>query len=174
MIGIRRNHLVQTIGIAATVAYAAFVLWLYVTQPRTIEELKTAAAVQTNVYEVDAARFDLGMRAFRRQQYRIAIDHFTRADAAARDPKTLFLIASSHYALGRGRLYDDDTEFQAALASVDRCLEVAPNNSSTIDAPDLALDYRSAERLRERLRQGLEVTPGDLNPFSGSDRETTP
>jgi tetratricopeptide (TPR) repeat protein len=158
-------RVVQAIGIVATSVYAAFVVWLYVAQPRTIDELKTAAAVQANVYTVDAARFDLGMLAFREGRYRIASDHFTAADPAARDPKTQFLIAHAHYLLGRGRLYDDDAEFQAALAAVDRCLAAAPNNSYTIDEPGLALEFRSAERLRERLREGLEVTPGDFNPL---------
>ena len=157
---------IQSIGIVVTSAYAVFVVWLYVAQPRTIEELKTAAAVQTNVYTVDAARFDLAMKAFREGHYRIAAGHFAAADPASRDPKTQFLIASSHYALGRGRVYDDDAEFQLALAAVDRCLAAAPNNSYTMaDEPGLALEFRSAERLRERLREGLEVTPGDFNPL---------
>jgi tetratricopeptide (TPR) repeat protein len=164
----KRAKVVQAAGIAVTVLYAAFVVWLYVAQPRSIEELKTAAAVQTNVYSVDPAQFDLAVTAFRERQYRIAIDHFLLADPAARDPKTQFLVAYAHYALGRGRLYDDDEEFKAALAAVDRCLEAAPGHAYTIDEPALGLDYTSAERLRERLRAGLEVTPGDFNPFGGS------
>ena len=159
-------RVVQAAGIVVTSAYAVFVVWLYVAQPRTIDELKTAAAVQANVYTVDAVRFDLGMRAFREGEYRIATDHLAAADPASRDPKTQFLIAYSHYALGHGRLYDDDKEFEAGLAAVERCLAAAPNNSYTMaDEPGLALDYRSAERLRERLREGLEVTPGDMNPL---------
>jgi hypothetical protein len=148
-----------------TILYAIFVAWLYVAQPRSIAELKTAAAVQANVYEVDRAQFDEAMRAFRERQYRIAIDHFLRADPANRDPKTQFLIAYSHYALGRGTVYDDDAEFKAALEAVDRCLAVAPNNAYTIDEPALGLDYTSADRLRQRVKAGLEVTPGDFNPF---------
>jgi hypothetical protein len=163
---------VQSVGIALTLAYAAFVLWLYVTQPRTVEELTTAAAVQANVYAVDAVQFDLALRAFRERQYRIALDRFARADPAARDPKTQFLIAYSHYALGKGRVYDDDTEFQAGLTAVDRCIEVAPDHAYTVDEP--GLDFTSADRLRERLRQGLEVTPGDLNPFSDDREERAP
>jgi tetratricopeptide (TPR) repeat protein len=148
-----------------TILYGAFIVWIYVAQPRSIEELKTAAAVQADVYQVDRVRFDEAVRAFREGQYQIAIDHFLRADPATRDPKTQFLIAYSHYALGRGRLYDDDEQFKAALAAVDRCLEIAPNNTYTIDDPTLTLDYTSADRLRQRIREGLEVTPGDINPF---------
>jgi tetratricopeptide (TPR) repeat protein len=166
------TRVVQSVGIAATVAYAAFVVWLYVTQPRSIEELKNAAAVQTNVYAVDAAQFDLGLKAFREKQYRIAVDRFRRADPAAADPRTQFLIAYSHYALGRGTVYDDDGEFKEALAAVDRALEVAPNHTYTSDEP--GLDFSSAERLRERLRAGLEVTPGDFNPFRSEPTERAP
>jgi tetratricopeptide (TPR) repeat protein len=154
-----------------TILYGVFVVWIYVTQPRSIEELKTSAAVQADVYQVDRVRFDEAMRAFREGQYQIAIDHFQRADPATRDPKTQFLIAYSHYAIGRGRLYDDDERFKSALLAVDRCLEVATNNSYTIDDPTLTLDYTSADRLRQRIREGLEITPEDINPFK---REGTP
>jgi len=169
-----RASIVQSVGVALTLAYAAFVVWLYVAQPRSIEELKTAAAVQTNTYAVDAAQFDLAMKAFRDRQYRIAIDHFLLADPAARDPKTQFLVAYAHYAIGHGRIYDDDAEFKAALAAVDRCLEATPDHAYTVDEPGLGLDYTSAERLRERLRAGLEVTPGDFNPFGGESTEKAP
>lgn len=157
---------IQSLGIGATLVYGAFIVWLYVAQPRTIAELKTSAAVQTNVYEVDRTQFDLGVKAFREGDFRIAIDRFVRADPAAEDPKTLFLIASAHYALGAGSIYDDDTEFQAALAAVDRCLEIAPNNTYTLDDATITVAYPSAEKLRERLRDGLQVTPGDFNPFA--------
>jgi hypothetical protein len=157
---------VQSLGIGATLLYGAFVVWLYATQPRSIAELQTAAAVQANVYAVDPVQFDEAMRAFRQQQYQIAADHFTRADPAQHDPKTQFLIAYSHYAIGHGTLYDDDKEFRVALEAIDRCLAVAPNNTYTIDEPGLTLDFTSADRLRQRLKEGLEVTPGDLNPFN--------
>lgn len=165
---------IQSVGIAATAVYAIFVVWLYVAQPRTIAELQTAAAVQVNVYQVDPIQFDLAMQAFRDKQHAIAVDRFRRADPAARDAKTQFLIATSHYEMGKGTLYDDDEQFRAALAAVDRALEVAPNNTFTLDDPSLQLDFTSAERLRERLRDGLEVTPGDFNPFSGGQTERAP
>ena len=156
---------VQIVGIVGTIAYAVAIVWLYATQPRSLAEAATAAAVQANVYEVDQTQYDLAMQAFRDKQYRIAIDRFRRADPASRDAKTQFLIAYSHYALGKGTLADDDTEFAAALAAVERAIEVAPNHTFTLDEPGLALDFTSADRLRERLRDGLEVTPGDFNPF---------
>ena len=163
---------VQSIGIALTIAYATLIVWIYVTQPRSIDELANAAAVQANVYHVDPVQYDLALTAFRSGQYRIAIDRFRRADPAAADPATQFLIASAHYALGKGRLYDDDTEFAAALTAVDRCLEIAPNHTYTSDEP--GLEFVSADRLRERLKAGLEVTPSDLNPFSTQPTERKP
>ena len=162
---------VQGVGIVVTVAYAIAIVWLYATQPRSLAEAATAAAVQTNVYEVDRAQFELAMQAFREKQYRIAIDRFRRADPALRDAKSQFLIAYSHYSIGKGTFADDDAEFSAALAAVERSLEVAPNNTFTLDEPGLALDFISAERLRERLRDGLEITPGDFNPFGRMETE---
>lgn len=159
---------IQSTGIAVTALYATVVIWLYVTQPRSIAELKTAAAVQANVYQVDKAQYDEAMRAFRERQYAIAADHFARADPASRDPKTQFLVAYAHYAAGHHALYDDDKEFKAGLDAVDRCLAAAPNNAYTIDEPGLGLDYTSADRLRQRLKEGLEVTPGDFNPFGSA------
>jgi tetratricopeptide (TPR) repeat protein len=158
-------------GIVVTVVVSVGIVWLYATQPRSISELRTNVAVQTNLYEVDRVQFDLGRAAFREKQFRIAIERFSRADAAARDPQTQFLIAASHYELGRGRVYDDDTEFTAALAAVDRCLANAPDHTYTLVDPSLSLPYTSAERLRERLREGLTSTAGDLNPFGGGAEE---
>lgn len=165
------SRAIQCAGIVITIAFGAGVIWLYATQPRSIAELRTNAAVQTNLYEVDAVQFELAMTALREKQYRIAIERFTRADAAGRDPRTQFLIAVSHYELGKGRVYDDDTEFTAAVAAVDRCLANAPNHTFTFTDPSLSLPFTSAERLRERLREGLTSTPGDLNPFGGGDEE---
>lgn len=165
------KRLIPWVGIVVTIVGASGIVWLYATQPRSIAELRTNAAVQSNLYEIDRAQFDLGRAAFREGQYRIAIERFTRADAAARDPQTQFLIAASHYELGRGRVYDDDTEFTAALAAVDRCLANAPNHTFTIADPTLVLPFTSAERLRERLREGLTSSAGDLNPFDGGTEE---
>lgn len=162
---------IQWAGIVMTVAVSAGIVWLYATQPRSISELRTNVAVQANLYEVDRVQYDLGTKAFREKQFRIAIERFTRADAASKDPQTQFLIATSHYELGRGNIYDDDTEFTAALAAVDRCLANAPDHTFTFVDPSLALPFTSAERLRERLREGLSTTAGDLNPFGGGAEE---
>jgi len=78
------TRLVQSTGIAVTVLYGAFVVWIYATQPRSIAELQDAAAVQANVYTIDQAQFDEAIRAFRQGQYQIAVDHFERADTARR------------------------------------------------------------------------------------------
>lgn len=158
-------------GIAVTVVVGAGIVWLYATQPKSISELRTNVAVQVNLYEVDRVQYDLGQKAFREKQFRIAIERFSRADPASRDPQTQFLIAASHYELGRGTVYDDDTEFAAALAAVDRCLANAPNHTFTFSDASMTLPFTSAERLRERLREGLTATAGDLNPFGGSGEE---
>lgn len=162
---------IQWAGIVVTLVVGAGIVWLYATQPRSIAELRTNAAVQANLYEVDRTQYDLALAALRDKQYRIAIDRLRRADTAGKDPQTQFLVAVSHYELGRGRVYDDDTEFKAALEAVDRCLANAPNNTFTFTDPTLALPFTSAEKLRERLREGLTATPGDINPFGGGKEE---
>jgi hypothetical protein len=159
------SRTVQSIGIAITVIYAAFVVWIYAAQPKSVAEIGTAAAVTANVYKVDEARFSEAMRNFKLGQFAIAADHFRGADPASQDPKTQFLIAYCHYALGAGTLADDDDQFKLALAAIDRCLELAPNRAFTIDQPDLRLDYRTADQLRQRIKQGLEITPDDFNPL---------
>ncbi|MCC6743109.1 MAG: hypothetical protein IT175_04545 [Acidobacteria bacterium] len=165
------ERIIPWIGAVVTVAGCVGLVWIYATQPRSISELRTNAAVQANLYEIDRTQFDLGRAAFREGQFRIAIDRFARADAASRDPQSQFLIAASHYELGRGHVYDDDTEFAAALAAIDRCLANSPNRTFTMVDPTLNLPFTSAERLRERLREGLTSTAGDLNPFGGSGEE---
>ena len=73
-----------------------------------------------------------------------------------------------------GDYHISDIEFTAAFdidvnkvgKNLSEAIYTAPNNTYTIaDEPGLALEYRSAERLRERLRAGIEVTPGDFNPL---------
>ena len=155
---------VQTAGIIIALLYAFVIVWLYLRQPRTFEEIKTQAAVETSLYQVKQENFDEALRRFNAGQYRIATEQFEIADPARRDPTTQFYIAYSYYMLGRGNFSDDDEMFNKGLAAVDRAIAVAPNNIFEIDRADL--DIRSAAALRERLREGLEVTASDFNPLN--------
>jgi hypothetical protein len=153
----------QITGIVLTILYAAGIIWLYVRQPRTLEEIKTQAAVEANIYSVKKENFDEAIKQFNSGQYAVAIDQFKLADTAERDPATQFYIAYSYYLLGRGRFNDDDEMFKKGIAAVDRCLANAPNHIYETERGDL--EIRSAAALRERFKEGLEVTPADFNPF---------
>jgi tetratricopeptide (TPR) repeat protein len=154
----------QLTGILITVLYGISIIWLYVRQPRSFEEIKTQAAVEVNVYTVKQENFSEALRQFNAGQYGVAIDQFKLADPAERDPATQFYIAYGYYLLGRGRFNDDDEAFQKGLAAIERCLANAPNQIYEIDRPDL--EIRSAAALRERFKEGLNVTPSDFNPFN--------
>jgi hypothetical protein len=154
---------VQATGLVIALAYGASIVWLYARQPRSFEELKTQAAIEANVYRVKQENFDEAMRRFNATDYRIAIEQFELADPARNDPATQFYVAYSYYMLGRGSIYDDDEMFKKGIVAVERCLAVAPNNIFEADRTDL--EIRSASALRQRLRDGLEVTPSDFNPL---------
>jgi hypothetical protein len=153
----------QITGIILTILYGVSILWLYVRQPRTLEEIKTQAAVEVNVYSVKKENFDEAIRQFNAAQYAIAIDQFKQADSAERDPATQFYIAYSYYMLGRGRFNDDDEMFRKGLAAVELCLANAPNRIYETERTDL--EIKSAAALSERFKEGLEVTPADFNPL---------
>jgi hypothetical protein len=155
---------VQITGLVIALLYGAVIVWLYVRQPRTFEEMKTQAAVEVNVYQVKRENFDEALKQFNASEHRLAIVQFELADPAGRDPATQFYIAYSYYMLGRGALADDDEMFARGLAAADRCLAAAPNSIFEIERQDLQI--RNAAGLRERLKEGLEVTASDFNPLN--------
>jgi hypothetical protein len=153
----------QITGIMLTILYGASILWLYVRQPRSLEEIKTQAAVEANLYSVKKENFDEALKQFNAAQYAVAIEQFKLADTAERDPASQFYIAYSYYMLGRGRFSDDDEMFRKGLAAVELCLANAPNQIYESERSDLQI--RSAAALRERFKDGLAVTPADFNPL---------
>jgi tetratricopeptide (TPR) repeat protein len=150
-------------GVVIALLYGLTITWLYVRQPRSFQELKTQVAVQTNVYQIKRENFDEGLRQFNAGQYKVAIEQFEMADPAQGDATTQFYVAYSYYLLGRGNLYDDDAMFRRGLAAIDRCLAAAPNNIFEIDRADF--EIRNAATLRQRLKDGIEVSPSDFNPL---------
>ena len=158
-----RRHLIQIIGITWTLAYAAFIIWLYASAPRTFTEVATSASVVAGTYEVDQARFDAALQLFRREQYRAARDEWLRADPARRDARTQFYIAYAFYREGWGKLYNDDGLFQQGLEAVNQAISLAPNGALVVDDPELKM--RTAAELKAELEQGLEKSWQDLNPL---------
>jgi hypothetical protein len=157
-----RHRLIQSCGIAWTLAYAAFVVWLYATAPRTLTELRTEASAAVGTYAVDEARFQSARELFRREQYRAAREEWLRADPARRDARTQFYTAYAFYREGWGRLYSDDALFRQGIEAIDLAIKLSPNGALTVDDPDLRI--HSAAELKAELEQGTETTWGDLNP----------
>jgi hypothetical protein len=154
---------VQITGLVIAVLYGLSIVWLYVRQPRSFQELKTQVAIETNVYRIKQENFDEGVRQFNAGQHRVAIEQFELADPAQSDPASQFYIAYSYYRLGRGKIFDDDEMFKRGLAAIDRCIQSAPNNIYETERRDL--EIRNAAALRQRLKEGIEVSPSDFNPL---------
>jgi hypothetical protein len=153
---------IHVLGIAWTILYAAFVVWLYAIAPRTLAELRTEAGAAVGTYAADEARFRSARELFRREQYRAAREEWLRADPARRDARTQFYIAYAFYREGWGRLYSDDELFRRGVEAIDLAIKLSPDGALTVDDPDLRI--HSAAELKAELEQGAETTWGDLNP----------
>jgi tetratricopeptide (TPR) repeat protein len=164
-----RHRLIQWLGIVWTLLYAALVVWLYATAPRTLRELTTEATAAVGVYQIDQARFDAARELFQREQYAAARDEWQRADPARRDARTQFYIAYACYREGWGRVYSDDALYRQGLEAVNRAIELAPQGPLTVDDADLRL--HTAAELKTELEAGLARDWGDLNPLKVFRRE---
>jgi hypothetical protein len=158
-----QHRLIQTVGISWTILYAAFIVWIYATEPRTLREVTTSAQVAAGTYEIDQQKFDAALMLFRREQYRAARDEWARADPAQRDARTQFYIAYAFYREGWGRLFNDDALFKQGIEAVKRAIALAPDGTLMVDDPDLRM--HTAAELKAELEQGTERSLGDLNPL---------
>lgn len=156
------STLTRLLGIAASLAYAAFIAWVYASQPRTVAELAGGVASGVGAYRVDEASLAEGLRFFRNDQFEEARSAFARADPATRDPTTQFYVAYSYYRQGWGRLYNDDALFKKGLQAIDHAIAVAPGRR--IEVPDAGLRMRTADELRAELVRGLTREASDLDP----------
>ena len=158
-----KTKLIQTLGIVWTLLYAAFVVALYATAPRSIGEVATQASVVAGTYEVDRARFDAARGLFLREQYAAARDEWARADPARRDARTQFYVAYAFYRQGWGRVYNDDALFRQGVEAVTLAIRLAPGGALQVD--DAELKMHTAAELKAELEQGLQTSAGDLNPL---------
>jgi hypothetical protein len=163
---------IQILGICLTLLYGLFVAWLYVAEPKSLVELPTkaqqtidrattTAQVMTNTYEVDQTKFNEGLAAFRQDNFVLARDAFSKADAEKRDAKTQFYIAYSFYRQGWGRVSNDDTLFKQGLETINHVI-VLDNNFKSDDA---GLPLKAPVELKAELEQGLQVSADDFNPL---------
>lgn len=167
-----KEKYIQILGIALASFYGVFVIFLYVAEPRSLEEITTKAVdtvqnaatkgqVITGTYEIDQAKFNEGLAAFRQDNFVVARDAFLRADPERRDPKVQFYIAYSFYRQGWGRVTNDDVLFKQSLESLER-VTILDRDFRSDDA-DLKL--RTPAELRNELDEGLRVTADDFNPL---------
>jgi hypothetical protein len=157
-----RKKLIQITGLAVSVLYAAVIVWLFATEPRSFKEVATGAQVATGTYQVDQQKFDAALALFRRDQFRAARDEWLRADPAQSDPKTQFYIAYSFYREGWGRVYYDQALFKQGLEAVNRAIALSPG---PLTVADENLQMHTAAELKAELEQGTERTWGDINPL---------
>jgi hypothetical protein len=158
-----QSKIIQILGLGFTVAYAALIVWLYATEPRTFKDVTISADVAAGTYEINQENFNSALNLFRREQFRAAREEWQRADPAQRDARTQFYIAYSFYREGWGRVYFDQELFKQGVEAVNRAIALSSTSPLTIDDPDLHM-HTPAE-LKVELEQGLERGWSDVNPL---------
>ncbi|MBA4182859.1 MAG: hypothetical protein H0X49_02460 [Acidobacteria bacterium] len=163
---------IQALGIFLTAFYAIFIAWLYLVEPKSLEELPTKAQttienvttktqVAIGTYEVDQAKLNEGLKAFRADNFIVARDNFGKADTEKRDAKTQFYIAYSFYRQGFGKISNDDALFKQGLEQTNRVIALDKNFKSD----DANLQIKTPVELKNEFEEGLKVTVSDFNPL---------
>src|SRR6478735_11805853 len=155
--------MVRIAGLVVSLAYAAFIIWLYAAQPQTVAQVTGSMASGIGAYRVDTQAASDAMGFFYRDRFPEARAAFERADPAHRDARTQFYIAYSYYRQGWGRVYDDDDLFRQGIEAVDRAIALAPDHRLIVDDPDLGM--HSAEELKAELERGVTRDASDFNPL---------
>jgi pimeloyl-ACP methyl ester carboxylesterase len=158
-----REALLPAAGLVVTLAYGAFVAWVYAARPQSIGDVTTMAQVAAGVYRVDDARFASGLSLFRREAFAAARDEWARADPAQRDPRTQFYVAYSYYRQGWGRFHHDDALYRDGLAAVQRAQAASAGAPWASDDPGLGL--RTPSELKAEIERGLRTELEDFNPL---------
>ncbi len=153
----------RSLGLAATIAYAAVIAWLLASQPRSVAEAVGGLSATVGTYDIDAQAFADGLAFFRRDQFIESRAAFSRADPASRDARTQFYIAYSCYRQGWYRTHRDDVLYREGLKHIDQAIALAPGGRLVVN--DETLQMRSADELRAELEAGLTRDASDLNPL---------
>lgn len=163
---------IQILSLVLTASYGFFILWLYWAEPKNLEEFSvkaketienttTQGQVVFGTYEIDQAKFNDGLKAFRAENYVAARQFFENADPERRDARTQFYIAYSFYRQGFGKLYNDDELFKKGLEQTSRVVSLDKNFKA--DDPDLQM--KTPAELKNEFEEGLRTTAEDFNPF---------
>ena len=133
-----KKKYIQIFSLLLVAFYGVFVAWLYWAEPKslgevsikakeTIENVTTKGQVVIGTYEVDEAKFNEGLQAFRADNFVLARDLFSKADPERRDAKTQYYIAYSFYRQGWGRVSNDDELFKKGLEQTDYVIQLDKN-----------------------------------------------
>jgi len=155
------NRLIQIFGILLTVAGFIVIGFLYSTEPRSFAEVASKGQVVIGTYEINRVDFEAGIAAFRRDEFAAARAAFERADPEKRDAVAQFYIAYSFYREGWGRFANDDQQFRAGLAAIERVVAIDAN----FRIADQNLTLKTAVELRLEIEEGLKITAADFNPM---------
>ena len=155
--------MVRIAGLVVSLAYAAFIIWLYAAQPQTVAQVTGSMASGIGAYRVDTQAASDAMGFFYRDRFPEARAAFERADPAHRDARTQFYIAYSYYRQGWGRVYNDDALFRKGIEAVDRAIAAAPDHRLVVDDPELAM--KTGDELKAELERGVTREAADFNPL---------
>lgn len=155
--------MVRIAGLVVSLAYAAFIIWLYAAQPQTVAQVTGSMASGIGAYRVDTQAASDAMGFFYRDRFPEARAAFDRADPAHRDARTQFYIAYSYYRQGWGRVYNDDTLFRKGIEAVDRAIAAAPDHRLVVDDPELGM--KTGDELKAELERGVTREAADFNPL---------
>ena len=155
---------IRLAGLVTTAIYAAFIVWVYAAQPRTLREVRGGVAASIGVYSIDSLAFDEGLRFFRTDRFAEARRAFERADPAQRDARTQYYIAYAFLREGWGRVYADDALYRQAQVALQRSLAATADGVVRVEDPDLTL--KTSDEMAEALARGLRRDASDLNPLA--------
>jgi hypothetical protein len=156
--------LIRSAGLLVTAAYATFIVWAYVAQPRTLREVRGGVTASIGAYRIDPVAFDEGLRFFRGDRFGEARRAFERADPAQRDARTQYYIAYAFLREGWGRVYADDARYRQAQVALQRAVAASGEGVVRVDDSNLAL--KTSDEMAEVLARGLRREAADLNPLS--------
>lgn len=167
-----KEKYIHILSLVLVVIYGFLIVWLYWAEPKNLEEVSTKAKetientttkgqIIIGTYEVDATKFNDGLKAFRADNFVAARSYFENADPESRDAKTQFYIAYSFYRQGFGKLYNDDELFKKGLEQTNRVIALDKNFKSD----DVDLTMKTPAELKNEFEEGLRFTADDFNPM---------
>lgn len=157
-----RERVLRGAGLMVSGAGCAMLLWVFVQQPTSLQELTGGVAATVGAYQINQADFDQGKQFFAADKFVEARAAFARADPASRHALTQFFIAYSFYRQGWGRLYSDDALFAEGLDAVNRAIALAPDGHIGVEEAGLTM---TSDELKAELQQGLTREASDFNPL---------